>query len=63
MYVKIVTKEETKKYTTFYLYINGSQAVMTLKHKAFAELCGLLSKGQWGLPLDEIEIEQWSYLK
>lgn len=57
MKIQIKIKKETKNYVYFYLYIEGSQTCMTLQHKDFAELCGLLSKGQIGLPLDKIVLE------
>ena len=61
--LKIHVAKESKKWTTFYLYINSSQTKMTLKHSDFAGFCGLLTKGQVGLPLDKISIEGCLYEK
>jgi hypothetical protein len=54
--LRVRIKKETKKYVTFYLYVNNSQSIMTLNHANFAEYCGLLSRGSVGVPKEKVNI-------
>ena len=58
--IQIVVKSETEKNITFYLYVSSKyhtlpgQTLMTLPHDEFHALCSLLTKGQIGMPLENV---------